>query len=77
MRNAGDSEQAEQRILRPTPTAVTTVSSPAAAPEPIPPKPDPEREQLFALASKLGYDLTPSANNLKEIALSILLSRAL
>ena len=38
----------------------------------LPPTEDPKVAQLFALAAELGYDLTPSTNHMKELALSML-----
>ena len=38
----------------------------------VTPKTDPQLATLFSLAESLGYDLTPTSKNRREIALSIL-----
>ena len=65
----------EQRRLRSLPAAELLPPAPTSTPMKVTvvvPKIDPRIATLYALAESLGYDLTPTSNNRREIALSLL-----
>ena len=69
---AGAIQETEQRVLR-APLVLTPAASVVVVPSvTIPSKEEVDRATLFALASEFGFDLTESAKNLTELALSIL-----
>ena len=74
-RFAGAVSSKQQRRLRSMPAAVLPAPAPMTAPMTlavVTPKTDPQLATLFSLAESLGYDLTLTSKNRREIALSIL-----